>query len=305
MSSNADANDGGNVQNNFSPEVLDEDDNAALAEAVRKGDPDVLEAVKEVMQETDAVLVRLDSTWWGNEAFGVWGEWFLVKPDGVSPSGKALFVDEGIKSSDAVGRVTSAKRINNSRGGLNSNAARKTRRKAFNWFDSSERPGPGTAPTDDRDSFKGESVPLSVIQYAVRFPESDAHTVVETNGATHSGKMSEGDVSISGAKRDKYGQKLTLTGDTYDLLSSNGENLSGEMSWDDTHCTYDGDDWVLDRSTEAVREFVSVLTDNGYKVSVDEQYAALLPSGAVSGGSSGCDSDGEDDLPDDMAVFAN
>lgn len=298
MSSNANADDGGNVQDNFSPEVMGEDDNAALAEAVRKGDPDVLEAVKEVMQETDAVLVRLDSSWWGNEAFGVWGEWFFVKPDGVSPSGKALFVDEGIKTSDSVGRITSAQRINNSRGGLNSEAARKTRRKAFHWFDRSEKPGPGTAPTDERDSFKDASVPLSVIRYAVRFPESDSHTVVETNGATHAGKMSEGDVQISGAKRDKYGQKLTLTGDTYDLLSSKGEDLSGEMSWDDTHCTYDGDDWVLDRSSEAVREFVQVLTENGHKVSVDEKYAPLLPGGSESGGSSGCD-----DLPDDMAVF--
>jgi len=276
MSSNADANDGGNVQNNFSPEVMDADDDAALAEAVRRGDPDILAAVKEVMQETDAVLVRLDSTWWGNEAFGVWGEWFFVKPDSVSPSGKALFVDEGIKTSDAVGRVTSAKRINNSRGGLNSKAARKTRRKAFNWFDNSEKPGPGTAPTDDRDSFKGASVPLSVIQYAVRYPESADNVVVETNGATHAGKMSEGDVRVTGTKRDKYGEKFVLSGDTYDALSSKCDNLSDEMSWDNTHCTFDGDDWVCDRDSDAITEVVRVLTDNGYKVSIADDYAATF-----------------------------
>lgn len=305
MSSNANADDGGNAQDNWNPEVLDAEDDAALAEATRSADSDTLAAVKEVMQETDAVLIRLDSTWWGNEAFGVWGEWFFVKPDSVSPSGKALFVDEGIKTSDAIGRVTSAARINNSRGGLNSKAARKIRRKAFNWHDNSEKPGPGTAPTDDRDSFKSESVPLSVIRFAVRYPESEDDVVVEVNGATHAGKMSEGAVQISGAKRDKYGQKLTLSGDTYNLLSSKGEDLSSEMSWDDTHCTYDGDDWVLDRTTEAVRQFVRTLTENGYKVSVAEEYAALLPVSGESGGSSGCDSDGEDDLPDDMAVFAN
>lgn len=301
MSSNANADDGGNVQNNFSPEVLSEDNDAALAESVRSADPGTLAAVKEVMQETDAVLVRLDSTWWGNEAFGVWGEWFFIKPDSVSPSGKALFVDEGIKTSDSVSRVTSAKRMNETRGGFNSKAARKTRRKAFDWFDDSAKPGPGMPPNDDRDSFKNESVPLSVVRYAVRFPESDAHTVVETNGATHFGKMSEGDVRISGSKRDQYGSKLTLTGDTYELLSSNGEDLGSEMSWNNTHCTYDGDEWVMDRTPESVSEFVRVLTDNGYKVSIDEDFSDLLSDGSVSGGSSGCDGD----LPDDMAVFDN
>lgn len=291
MSSNADADDGSNAQDNFNPGVLNDEDDAALAELVRSGDSDTLTAVKEIMQETDAVLIRLDSSWWGNEAFGVWGEWFFVKPDGVSPSGKALFVDEGVRTADAVGRILSAKRINNTVGGLTSEAARKTRRKAFDWFDNSRKPGPGMAPSDDRDSFKDVSVPLSVIQVAARYPESEDNVVVEVNGATHAGKMSDGAVQISGAKRDQYGQKLTLTGETYDLLSSNGEDLSGEMSWDDTHCTYDGDDWVLDRTADAVREFVNVLTENGYKVSVDKEFSDLLS--------------GSEDLPADMTVFAN
>jgi len=276
MSSNAKTTDGGNVQNNFSPEVLDEDDDAVLAEAIRKGDGDVLKAVRQVMQETDAVLIRLDSTWWGNEAFGVWGEWFFIKPDSVSPSGKALFVDEGIKTSDAIGRITRAKRINNRRGGLTSNAAWKIRRKAFNWFDSSEKPGPGTAPTDERDSFKGTSVPLSVIQYAVRYPESEDDLIIETNGATHAGKMSEGDIRVSGTKQTQYGPKFVLSGDTYDAFSSNGDNLSDEVEWERSYLTFDGDDWVCNKDSDAITHVVNVLTENGYKVSVDDKYAGIL-----------------------------
>jgi hypothetical protein len=277
MSSKSEANDGRKAQNNFTPEVLGDEDDAALAESIRSADPETLEAVKEVMQETDSVLVCLDSTWWGNEAFGVWGKWFFIKPDSVSPSGKALFVDEGIKTSDPIGRIKSANRMLESRGGYTPKASRKTKRKAFNWFDDSAKPGPGTLSVDEReDSFKGESIPLSVISYSVRFPESQDDLVVETNEATHSGKMSEGDVSVTGTKRDKYGEKFVLSGDTYDALSSNGDDLSSEMSWDDTHCTFDGDDWVCDADSDALTEVVRVLVNNGYKVSIADEYAATF-----------------------------
>lgn len=275
MSSKSQKSDGGAAQNNFSPEVLDPEDDAALAEAIRSADQETIDAVREVMTETDSVLVCLSSSWWGNEAFGVWGKWFFIKPDGVSPSGKALFVDEGIKTSDPIGRVKSAKRMLESRGGYTPKAARKTKAKAFDWFDDSAKPGPGTLSVDEReDSFKNESVPLSVVKYAVRFPESEDDLVVETNEATHAGKMSDGDVQVSSIKSTQYGAKFVLSGDTYEAFSSGGDNLSDEVDWDTAHLTFDGDGWVCDKDSNAISHVVRVLTQNGYKVSIAQECAA-------------------------------
>lgn len=281
MSSHAAADDGGNVQDTFSPEVLDPEDDAALAEVTRMRSMERLDALKEVMQESDAVLVRLDSTWWGNEAFGVWGDYFLVKPDSVSPSGKALFVDEGVKMSEVVGKVTSAKNILNSVGGLNSEAARRIRRKATDWFDDSKKPGPGMPPTDERDSFRDASVPLSVIRCAVRYPESDGHLIMEDEveygaNAGREGKMSEGDIKVVGTKQSQYGTKFVLSGDTYKALSSKGDNLSDEVDWGKAHLTFDGDDWVCDCGSNAISHVIKVLVENGYSVAVDEEHAATV-----------------------------
>lgn len=252
----------------FDPEVVTTE--AEVAESLRmSGGARDAGAVKEIMDTTDAVAVQLDSSWWGNEAFGHWSEWFLVKPDGVSPSGKALFVREGVVLREVVGKFTGAKRMAEGHNGYTSEAARRTRRKAFHWFDDSQKPGPGTLPTDERDSFKSESVPLSVIKTAFRLPESEGHAVFTDDGVRE-GKMSEGDIRVVGTKDTRYGAKVVLEGDTYSALSQDADNVLSETEWDDHHTTFDGDEWVSDAKKGALTKVINALNDAGYSVAVTE-----------------------------------
>lgn len=270
MASNAKA-DGGK-ENGFNPDVVETE--ADLAESLRMPAARDADKVMEILSETESVAIKLQSSWWGNEAFGIWSEWFFVKPDGVSPSGKALFVDAGVTMSDAVGKLRAYESHMSSRGGVTSSGARKEKRKAFNWFDDSKKPGPGMLPTDERDSFKDGSCPLSVIETAVRVPESDDNPLF-VNGELTTGPMSAGDVRVTGTKRTKYGNKFVLKGDTYNALSRDGDNVSNAC-WDDAKASYDGDEWTMDTGGDALRAMAEALNDAGYTFAVDSEFASCL-----------------------------
>lgn len=206
--------------------------------------------VWEVAEETAAVIVRLDSSWWGNEAFDVWQELFFVYPEGVSPSGKALFVTHGVALRDPVRKLRSAERIRNERSGLTSNAARDYERRATKWHDHSELPGPGMPPTHERPDFWDKTIPLSAIESAVVTPTGrDAL---------------DADVRTAGRIENQYGTKTVLSGDTYRVFSESG--VSDDVDWDTAHLSFDGEygRWICDHDKDSHEEILSALDAAGF-----------------------------------------
>jgi|APHM01.1.fsa_nt_gi hypothetical protein len=63
-----------------------------------------------------------------------------------------------------------------------------------------------------------------------------------------------------------FGPKALLGGDTYELLSSHGENIADELDWHETHCQYNDvvDSWIID--ADAVDNLVNALEKHGYQV---------------------------------------
>jgi len=255
----------------FDPAVVDGE--AELAEWLRLPWANRVENVMEILEETEAVAIKLPSTWWGNEALGIWSQWFFVRPSGVSDSGKALFISEGVTMSDAVGYLHSAESARNTRGALTSNGARKLERKAFNWRDDSKRPGPGMPPTDERESFTDSSVPLSVIEVAVTTSSLTDHALFTAEGVVEGG-LSDGDISVTGIKRTRHGKKLVLEGDTYNALSQDGDDALAETEWENHHTTFDGGVWVTDPAKSALKLVIEAVNEAGYSVAVHKKFVA-------------------------------
>lgn len=227
-----------------------------------------------VLDETDSVAVRLDNSWWGNEAFGVWSEWFFVYPDGVSPSGKALFVRKGIALEDPLSRLRRAEARSERDNGWTSKAVRRARSKALQNWDDDYMVGPGGGDGfDSRDVFEDASTPISVIDTAIATPV-DADHLVFTQEADHEGPLSDGDVQIVGKKQTRYGEKFALAGDTYAAFKQDGVEDEIPFHRDDgpdAHHTYDGDEWVCD--IDGVSLVIDALVEAGYTVSVDKAFA--------------------------------
>lgn len=266
MSANTQADGAGNA---FNPDVVESE--ADLAETLRMPFARDADKVMEILEATNAVALKLESSWWGNEAIDVWSEWFFVHPDGVSPSGKALFFEKGIAMSDPVGKLRRAESRAEGRNGWTSKAVRRARQKALSNWEDDYMVGPGGGKGfDERDVFTGLACPLSVIEKAVRLPEPENDLVFPAVGDSRSGKMSEGDIRITGRKQTKYGPKVVLKGDTYKALSGDGDNISDKV-WDEAHPAFDGDVWTADPEGSNLRTLISALNDHGYSVAVSEE----------------------------------
>jgi hypothetical protein len=227
-----------------------------------------------VLEESDGVAIRLDNTWWGNEAFGVWAEWFVVHPDGVSPSGKALFVRDGIALEDPIRHLRRADSRSESGNGWTSKAVRRARSKALkNWSDD-YMVGPGGGDGfDSRDYFEDESTPISVIETAVATPVDADHLIFDSEGSRE-GALSDGDIQVVGTTETRYGKKFVLAGETYAAFKEDGVEDEIPFHNDegpDAHHTYNGNAWVCDM--DGVSLVIEALVDAGYSVSVDCDYS--------------------------------
>jgi len=74
----------------------------------------------------------------------------------------------------------------------------------------------------------------------------------------------QGTVYATLEKRDKYGLKTCLWGDTYEALSD-GQAGALEGYWEALHPTFDGDCWVIDEVNGIV---ISEITDAGYDLKI-------------------------------------
>lgn len=264
----------------FNPEVMESE--VDIAESLRMPWARDADKVKEILEATGAVAIKFPSSWWGNEAFGVWQEWFLVHPDGISPSGKALFVDKGTSLRDPVRRLNRAVSRSESGNGWTSKAVRRARRKALKAWEDDYMVGPGGGEGfDERDAFKDASCPLSVIEKAIRMPEpsNDLVWAADEDDPRH-GKMSEGDVRVSRIKDTQYGPKFVLEGDTYKAFADcdDCDGLKSKIPWEDAHLTFDGDDWVCDAGGPPLSKIRYVLNNHGYTVAVDERFSDKFPA---------------------------
>lgn len=235
------------LQMTLDPTLIE--DEATLAETIRMPLARDASHLWRIMEETGAVLLSLDSDWWGNEALGYWANHFLVQPAGSSE--KALHVGEGVTVGDATGYLRAAEDARQTRGGLTSKGARKLERKAFNWFDDSEKPGPGMPPVDHRESFKDEWVPFSTISEALVSPE----------GA----EAQDADVRVTGTTESEYGMKTVLQGDTYNVFKV--ENVDQGVDIRETGLTFDGDSWVCDHDLGAHEKVEAAIEEAGFTTS--------------------------------------
>lgn len=98
-------------------------------------------------------------------------------------------------------------------------------------------------------------------------PKSKAEILVRPEWTTFEGDAPrKGTVYASLKKRDKYGTKVCLWGDTYEALSGDhADALDGH--WDDLHHTFDGQNWVVDEVNGIV---ISNITDAGYDLKISE-----------------------------------
>lgn len=73
-------------------------------------------------------------------------------------------------------------------------------------------------------------------------------------------------VYVRGDVETRYGPKLALGGDTYELLSGDGEGLADELDFSETHCAFDWDSetWTIDHG--GLRLLREVLEDHGYRL---------------------------------------
>lgn len=263
------------TEGNFNPSVVETP--AEVAESVRMPSAKCAEEMLEILEETESVLIQLPSSWWGKEALGLWGEWFFIKPDETSEGG-ALFIDEGIKMNDPLRKLSSYESIMNSRGGLTSKAAHREKKKAFNWSDSRAKLGPGMPPSDERDYISDGSLPISVIDTAITAPANKNHLVFR-EGEVSRGALEEGDIRIDEMNRHpRFGWKFILKGDSYKVLSSKGENISDDVSFEKHHLTFNGNDWVMDAEGTAIFALATALNEKGYTLSVSEEFEGEVES---------------------------
>ena len=75
---------------------------------------------------------------------------------------------------------------------------------------------------------------------------------------------SKGELTLGSAHLTRYGKKLPITGDTYAAMKEDG--LSDELKWEDTHCTWNGNEWEIDANEEAVEALTEEANALGYDV---------------------------------------
>jgi len=91
---------------------------------------------------------------------------------------------------------------------------------------------------------------------------------MEQTSATTFAPASEHCVHVEGVEtHPQYGPKTVLGGDTYELFSRSGENLSDELVWGDHHLSWDGDffeAWTMDPGQEHVEALREVVENAGH-----------------------------------------
>lgn len=94
------------------------------------------------------------------------------------------------------------------------------------------------------------------------------------NTRTVGGDGSEGTLTVLPPARDEYDIKLPLTGDTYDALA--GDDAPVDPDWDTTHCTYNGEWWVVDQGQDSIKALARATEGTGYEVEVAPGVAESL-----------------------------
>lgn len=76
-----------------------------------------------------------------------------------------------------------------------------------------------------------------------------------------------GEILVATERRNKYGIKVALWGDTREALAQDEKSLL-DGCWEELHATYDGLSWVVD---EVNGILLSKLTAGGYRLQVSEE----------------------------------
>ena len=96
-------------------------------------------------------------------------------------------------------------------------------------------------------------------------PKSQFETLVEPQWEpTTNPSDKKGTLRVGGVFKSQYGMKREITGDTYQAFKEDG--LADELPWEKTHATFNGDNWEIDSSKEALKLLREEAAEAGYMV---------------------------------------
>ena len=176
--------------------------------AVREGAPGPAQELQNHANAIGASKIKLDSTWWGSEKFGVWSEEWWVEIDH--------------ETEDAI---------------------------HISGYSDSRHPSTERLASGD-----------------VWLPKSKVDIIVEPQWkptALPDGE-SKGTLRVGASFKTRYGVKRKITGDTYEAFKEDA--LADELPWDKTHATFNGDEWEIDSTEEALSLLREKATDAGYEI---------------------------------------
>lgn len=106
-----------------------------------------------------------------------------------------------------------------------------------------------------------EFVPKSAVDGVVH-PDED--TVKQTPAA---GK-SEGEIRIGGTRYTQWGEKIALTGDTYDAFAADDSDVYNQLDWEVCHQDFDDNNsiWFVDMTEDSIAHVREVLVRAGFDV---------------------------------------
>ena len=261
-------------------DALDEDtdEDIALERSAR---------VLEVLQETGATLLKLQSSWHGNKFIGDWQELWLAHID--FKTDKAVHMNEVIDAGYPM-RMVGKLREERGRSSPNERALERYEEAAFkNWENGKTETNswgdPNHLYTTD------EYCPKAVIDTAISVPARDDHYVFTPDGVNRGG-FDDADLVVRKTVMHEYKsngvhqreEKFAIAGDNYEaFVSANLKNVlpfmpveddDGEVIEQGTFHSYNGEYWVI--RMDGLETFVDYSTDAGFTVGVHNDYTEYL-----------------------------
>lgn len=99
----------------------------------------------------------------------------------------------------------------------------------------------------------------------VWLPKSKVTVVVEPEWEITSpeGEV-KGELVLGAPHQSQYGAKVGISGDTYEAFKE--DDLADSLPWEETHRSWDGDQWVIDATEQAISILEDQAVEMGYRV---------------------------------------
>lgn len=242
---------------------------AEIAEVTRERRADI---IKHILDETEAILIMLESTWAGNEYLGDWYDMWFVHADFETE--KAIHITEGVNAMYPGSHLSRAARS------ASNKRTKREKKRAFDW----ER----ARDDDDHCYLHDEFCPKSKIVNAIRTPKREDHFVF-ASGEQRTGTLDEADLRIRDTRmyESKTGyrdEKFVVEGETYEAFKecrlsdalpfSDVTDEDGTIIEHGCYQTYDGENQLIGK--DGLGTFIEYANEAGFTVAVHADYAEYV-----------------------------